>query len=239
MQHNLVVAYGLLMLPLNCSVAGFHGLGPDEVLHYAIRHQEHGPIGTHRLTFRRERSEIVIESRSEISMPILFWERHYEIEHREVWRGERMISYYRSSNSYKPGSNGRSVVTAWADGDNLVINGPSGRTTGPATVMPAHPWNIEIVSRDLLMDTRTGELKRVRIEPAGETNRMISNRWFKVRIYRMSGDMEGEMWFAPSGICLWMQVNLDGHAVSLVLSEPGSETGSADPPVVLMKSGEP
>ena len=198
---------------------------PGGTMTYRVDHEEHGLLGTHRLTFSRKGANLVVDVDSEIaveffSMTIF----RYAAKRREVWRDGRMIAY--ESDTHDDGNDIR--VTAEAAGDGLVIAGPSGRSTAALGVFPTHPWNRAIIDAELLMHTTTGELLEVAVTEVGPETLIIDGRSIETTKYRMSGDHDREIWFDDGGDWVRLRFYEYGDAVTYTLMDPHSARDLAE-----------
>jgi Family of unknown function (DUF6134) len=96
-----------------------------------------------------------------------------------------------------------------------VIDGRRGRILAPATIVSNHPWNHEVVGRTLLFDTQRGRLQQVRVAPAGVEAITVAGREVAARKYRMSGDLERELWYDEAGNWLQSRLEHDGARITL------------------------
>ena len=187
---------------------------PSGTMLYGIHHEKHDDIGTHEVTFSRSGDDLMVEVKNRIKVKVLFITVYrFEANRREVWRGGKLVSY--RSRSDDDGT--EIVVRAEADGDKLVIEGQNGREEAPLGTFPTHPWNAKIVEQSKIMDTKTGELKTVSVTAAGEETIEAGGRKVKARKYRMTGDMERELWFGPDGTWLQMRFDKDGDTITFTL----------------------
>lgn len=186
---------------------------PNGTFQHVIKHEEYGDIGTHTVTFKNNGEDLIVETKTRIKVKVLFWGYHFEADRKEVWRDGRLIAYEGFTNE-----DGETfTVVAHADGNKLMIDGPAGRVEAPGTIFPTHPWNPKIVEHDLLMSTKTGELKKVKITAVGEEPIKVGGQYIKARKYLMSGDLRRELWFDKNGICVQVRLKKKGDDVTLTL----------------------
>lgn len=190
-------------------------LPPNGTFQHVIEHEKYGRIGTHTVSFRRQGEDLIVDVRLRIDVRVLLWDYQVKADRREVWRAGRLVAY--DSVTDEDGEITR--VTARADGDRLVIQGSDGRIVAPGTVFPTHPWNPEIVRHTLLMHTKTGELKRVRVSSAGEEFVRVGGKSVKTWKYLMSGELRRELWYDENGVCVQVRLRKQGDDVTLTLRE--------------------
>lgn len=210
------LAKGLLAAALAAGLAGaaWAAEPPSGTAVYKIHHEKYGDIGTHKLTFARSGDDLTVEVENKMKVKVLFVTVfRYEAKRRELWRDGRMVGY--RSQTHDDGTD----ITAMAEltGDKLVIEGPKGRATTPLGVFPTNPWNAKIIDQSLLMDTKTGELLKVKIAEAGEDTLEVRGKAVKARKYVISGELERELWYGADGAWLQMRFDSDGSAVTFTL----------------------
>ncbi len=185
---------------------------PPGRVEYVIRHEAYGEIGRHVIGFACAGEDLIVETRvhSEVEvllMPVFRREARY----REVWRGDRLLAF-----ESRFEDNGEVFeVRARASGERMVIDGENGRIEAPASVVSNHPWNAAVVLRPLLFDTRSGRLQQVRVTPAGDATISLGGRAVSARKYRVTGDLERELWYDRDGNWLQSRLAYQGKAITL------------------------
>lgn len=193
------------------------GASPGETVEYRIVHSKYDQIGSHTVTFSRTGEDLVVDVAIDIKVKILFITAHsLTAERKEVWREGRFVGY-----ASRTTENGESFdVAAHVEEDKLVIEGPQGEVEADDSVFPTHPWNPDIVNRTLLMDTKTGELLRVSVAPAGEETIEIDGKPVEAAKYRVTGDLERELWYDASGNWIQLRFPRDGETLTFTRVTP-------------------
>jgi hypothetical protein len=205
----------LLLTPaLALLLAGQAAACPDAPANaeYAIHHEAYGEVGRHVITFACAGDELIVDTRIEGKVTVLMvpvFQR--AARYREVWRGDRLIAF----DSWFKDNGEVYQVKARADGEQTIIEGRRGRTRAPSTVVSNHPWNHAVLDRPLLFDTQRGKLQRVRVTPAGEDTIRVGGGRVRALKYRVTGDLERELWYAPDGAWLQSRLIYDGAAITL------------------------
>ena len=185
---------------------------PPERAEYAVHHETYGEVGRHVITFSCEGDDLVVETRIAGEVRVLMvplFKR--EGSYREVWRDGRLIAF-----ASRIVDNGEVYeVTARASGDHTVIDGRRGRIEAPAAIVPNHPWNYAVLDRTLLFDTQRGRLQRVQVKPAGIETITVAGRAVAAKKYRVSGDLERELWYDEAGNWLRSRLEHDGAKITL------------------------
>lgn len=184
---------------------------PSGAIEYAIEHSKYGRIGTHRVSFSRSGEDLIVNVVIQIKVKLLFVTVHrVESTRREVWRGGRLVGYRARTDENGDLFN----VSARMEGVKLSIMGPEGTAKASGVVFPSHPWNPDIVDRTQLMDTKTGKLLTVSVEPDGEEDLAVAGKAVKTSKFAISGDMTRELWFDAAGNLLQFRFERDGATIT-------------------------
>jgi Family of unknown function (DUF6134) len=205
--HLLVSA--ALVVPIGPALACTH---PPERVEYVIRHDTYGEVGRHVITFACDGEELIVETKIEGEVKVLMvplFQR--EGTYREVWRGDRLVAF-----DSRIVDNGEVYeVRARAEGDHTLIDGRRGRIEAPPTIVSNHPWNHEVVQRTLLFDTQRGRWQKVQVTPAGADTITVAGRALEAQKYRITGDLERELWYDHAGNWLQSRLEHDGAKITL------------------------
>jgi hypothetical protein len=196
---------------------------PPERAEYAIHHETYGEVGRHVITFSCQGDDLVVETRvagevTVLAIPIF----RRDATYREVWRGGRLIAF----DSQFIDNGEVYEVKARANGAHTVIEGRRGRILAPPDIVPSHPWNHEVIDRTLLFDIQRGRLQEVRITPAGTETIAVAGRKVEARKYRISGDLERELWYDAAGNWLRSRLEHDGARITLTREQVPIRAGS-------------
>jgi hypothetical protein len=207
-MRQLLITAALALVP-SAALACAH---PPERVEYVIHHETYGDVGRHVITFSCRGDDLMVETEIAgevrlLMVPLFKRDGAY----REVWREGRLIAF-----DSRIVDNGEVYeVSARANGEHTVIEGRRGRIEAPPTIVSNHPWNHEVVDRTLLFDTQRGRLQRVRITPAGTEIITVAGQKIAARKYRVSGDLERELWYDEAGNWLRSRLEHDGDEITL------------------------
>ncbi len=203
-------AAACLLLALTSAAAS--ACTPPPAASYVIRHETYGEIGSHKVRFACAGADLLVDAEVSIRVSlagIALYER--QASYHETWLGDQLIAFKSSFDD-----NGQPYqVSARKDGREVVIEGAAGRIEAPASVVSNHPWNVAVVERPLLFDTREGRLQRVQVQPEGRDTLEIAGRPVAAERYLVAGDLERELWYDPAGRWLQSRLELDGAAVTV------------------------
>jgi hypothetical protein len=210
-QHLLPVMAALaLALPGGPALACIH---PPERVAYTIHHETYGEVGRHVITFSCEGDDLVVETTIEGEVKVLMvplFKR--DGTYREVWQGDRLIAF-----DSRIVDNGEVYeVNARAENGHTVIDGRRGRILAPATIVSNHPWNHEVIDRTLLFDAQRGRLQEVLVMPAGTETVTVAGRAIEAQKYRITGDLERELWYDDAGN--WLRSRLEHKGAKITLT---------------------
>jgi hypothetical protein len=180
---------------------------------YTIRHGTLGKIGTHVATFTQSGDDTIVDVRIDLDVRLGFVRLYrFESTGREVWRDGRLIELETMTND-----DGRRIkVSARLEGDNLVIEGPAGRTVTDADLNTTHLWNASQLMVSHLVEPTSGNVYRVEIADRGEERITALNRTVVSHKYAISGEVEGELWYGNDGT--WLQFDFRKHGSTLRLA---------------------
>lgn len=183
------------------------------VYDYLIHHSIHGLIGRHEMTVRRDGERLTIEHDNEIEVGILFTVAYRrEAHYREVWQNGRLVRFESRTND-----DGELLeVTAHAEGDRLVIEGPNGVIEAPAETAPTQPSHVGAIDRRWFMKVGTGELLEANVEHGERDEVMVAHGQIEATPYRLSGDLDQEVWFDDAGVFVKWLLPRGGGTVTMM-----------------------
>ncbi|GAB4372787.1 MAG: hypothetical protein Kow00114_34460 [Kiloniellaceae bacterium] len=165
-------------------------------------------IGGHRVSFRRreDRLEVDIDIDIDVSLAFipLFAYRH---RNREVWQDGRLLALDSETDD-----DGRHYsVSARAEAGGLRVSGSGGDFLAPADTLPTSYWNPRTVEQTQLLDSQHGHLLAVQARLLGE-ERLEGGE--AARRFRLSGDLDLDLWYSATGEWLKIAFEARGAAVS-------------------------
>jgi hypothetical protein len=189
------------------------GAPPAGTYTYSIRHETLGTIGKHVARFRQDGADTIVDVTIDLDVRLAFVRLYrFESRGREVWRDGRLVSLETLTND-----DGREIrVSARAEGDRLVIDGPAGRTETDAGLNTTHLWNAGRLMVSQLVEPTSGNLYRVAIADRGADRIVALDRQVATRRYAITGEIEGELWYAADGT--WLRFDFRKHGSTLRLA---------------------
>jgi hypothetical protein len=167
-------------------------------------------VGWHRYVVRPDGESTEVESRAQFDVRFLFLNAYrYRHEANERWRGACL----RQLDSRTETNGTVEEVAAVANGDALVVAGPSGDARMPGCVMSFAYWDPRILGAARLLNSQTGELLPVRVDARGTERVNVAGRSVPATRHRLSGpELQIDLWYA------------DGRWVALEAPTPGGRT---------------
>ena len=175
-------------------------------------------IGRHSLRFRKAGPLLRVDIEIEIDIYLAFI-RVFSYRHRnsEVWKADRLISLETETDD-----DGESYrVSAWAVPEGLRVEGSGGAYLAPAGTIPTSYWDARTLKQSSLLDTQRGGLLGVRVDPLG-ADRLETGQ--AARHYRISGDLDLELWYSPAGEWLKIAFEARGAEISYARLPGGAES---------------
>jgi hypothetical protein len=165
------------------------------------------PIGTHRVTFSRQGADTIAQVEIDLRVRFAgFSVYRYTHSSRETWRGGRLIAL-----DARTDDNGaRTTVTAQATPEGLIVNGPTGRITAPAEILPTSYWRRDTVQRAQLLDTQRGRVVDVSAGPPIRETKTLGERSLPVRYWNLTGDLDLAIAYSDQGVWSSMRFRLRG-----------------------------
>jgi len=183
----LMLSAGLLSTPALANA-------PSDLSYTVLRNGD--PIGTHAYTFREKGAGLVVDINTDIKVKMAFLT-VYRFEHqaREEWHRGKMVSTTSVTND--DGKNHKLKVSF--GGTDLKINGDGKKSVAAYGSMPASLWNPDTVKNAHLLNTLDGRMMTVKVDDLGSEPVKVKGREVAAQHYRLSGDLERELWFDAKG----------------------------------------
>lgn len=163
------------------------------------------PVGAHTVTFQRQGRDIVVETRFDVQVQLLFVTAYqYEYRAIDTWQNGCLIAMQAWIND----DGARHEVVATSDGERLIIDGPRGRGTARLGVYPTHHWNAGVLGSDHVLNTITGRVANVRIVDQGIETVSMNGESRPARRFAYSGELQNQVWYDERG--RWVKMRFQG-----------------------------
>ena len=168
---------------------------PGKRLEFAV-FRDGSEIGRRVLTFAREDGRLVVDTRIEIAVRMLFVVVYrFERRARSVWR-DGLVERYEAETDDN-GKKSRIRVTAREHGLAIEANGSS--RIAPRALKTREFWNIDILTEKAAIDTATGTVEPIVVSGPEQTSLQLGNRTIPARRYRLTGKTERDLWYDEKG----------------------------------------
>lgn len=209
-----------IALTVLCLLGAVPGLAaepraPDGlVLDYRIL-RNGSEIGRHRVEFSHTGEGLTVSTRIRIAYKFLFITLYrFELDAVETWQGGRLIAL----DSTTDDNGERYSVRAVADGTGVGISGARGEWTAAADIAPSSLWHRDMVEREVLLNVRYGDALAVGFAELGRETVPARGGEVTATHYRVSGDLERELWYDADGLLVRTRFEADdGSEIDYVL----------------------
>lgn len=158
-------------------------------------------VGTHRIDFHRSGNLTIVESRSTITVPFLFFTAYrFDYQARSVWRNGTLIELVATTND----DGKMSRMSLRQDGGKLLLDSPEGRLHLDAAPAPTEHWSVQFL-RQSVLNTITGRINQISLTPLGDAYVPASLGMLKAQRFRLDGDLKLETWYDRDGRWLGMR----------------------------------
>lgn len=168
-------------------------------------------IGTHRVSFAPEGDALRVKTDFKLEIGALFITL-FELKYRSdaLWDDGRLVSL--AAETDRNGELTR--VTATTGEDGLLVKGPNGVQTAKPGIYPTNHWNAGVIGSTELVNTITGNVNEVRLEPKGVETVPTNRGPVQATRYQYVGAIENEVWYDAEG--RWVAMQFPGDDGSLI-----------------------
>jgi hypothetical protein len=180
------------------------------LLDFAV-YRDGSRAGTHSVRFERAGESVIVTGRFELDVEVLFFTA-YRFEYVSVgrWRHGRLQALKTTVDD----NGAKSSVRASRRDKGFSIEGPDGSLQAPAPLYPTNHWNADVLGETRVLNTLTGRINTVSIEPAGR-EAVTTERgpvWATRYVYK--GELETEVWYDDAGRWVGMRFQArDGSTI--------------------------
>ena len=176
-----------------------------EEIHFDV-YREGKKVGFHRVRFSGGGRDVAVHSDFRLQIDVLFltvFRYAYLSEGR--WRQGRLDRL----NVTLDDDGKRSAIDAVRVGDRLKVEYDGGTYTAALPIFPTNHWNAGVLAQDRVLNTLTGRLNNVRIEPAGRETVATERGDIVATRFVYSGDLATEVWYDDIG--RWVKMRFNGR----------------------------
>jgi hypothetical protein len=157
-------------------------------------------ISDHTYSFSQNGSQLTVDIATDVTvkLPIL-GTKLYSFQHRsrENWQGGRLAQI-----QYNTNDNGK----------------PNSVNISNANLVPASLWNDQMLTQRSVLNTVDGKEMSISAVDLGAQNVHAAGRSLRARHYRVSGDLQRDLWYDPTGLLVKVGFTADdGSAIQYLL----------------------
>lgn len=203
------------------SIVGIRpAIAARSVYEYRVENPTYGQLGTYTNVINQAGDDTEVDSSLRVKVTVLgiviYREEANRVEH---WRGDRLLSF----ESVTVVNGDKIVVHGEARGDGFAITSPSGTVTAPANIRPSNPWRRAIMTGDVLMSTKTGEVLKAQMSGGEEQPVSFDGNAMRLHRYEVLTSAKREfVWFDDNGVLIAIQTDQLGYPIYLVLNRQAS-----------------
>ena len=167
---------------------------PEELVFDVFRNDK--LVGQHVSTFQNSANGTIVESTMTLQVKILFVTVYsFRYTSSAQWCGEQLIELVAQTN--RNGDITNVEVSRQLDKLNVSMNNRS--VLAPNNAIPTNHWNPAVLTRKQVINTISGQLNEVTIEPCKLGNALIENSTTDAVCHEYSGDLTTRVWYDSQG----------------------------------------
>ena len=164
-------------------------------------------IGRHEVGFRQSGDRLEVDVSIEISISLAFIPVFsYSHRNHEIWQDSRLVAL----DSETDDDGERYAVTARSQPSGLRVIGAEGDFVAPAGIIPTSYWNPLTTKQQRLLDSQHGRLLAVNpifVEAETLAGGLLARR------YRLSGDLDLDLWYSGEGE--WVKIAFEARGAEV------------------------
>jgi hypothetical protein len=209
-----IVWLGLCLIALAPAAATAAGDGVTEVREFDI-YRDGSEIGNHVITITRDSDQTMVNVKTDIKVKVAFITAYrFEHERTETWSRDRLLRVESRTND--DGKKFAIIAEANGDGYSRTVNGRTDIFDGDIQLVSF--WDRDtILSGDTYISPVVDETYDLSFSSPTVDKLWIGDRSYEAEHYKMSGDLDYEMWYSPEGYPLKLAFQKRGSQIEWVL----------------------
>jgi hypothetical protein len=170
------------------------------------------PIGHEAVHLARDGETAIVEVETDTRVKVLFLDFHYHHRRTETWMAgklERMVADTDDDGSIHH-------IEAQSTGSNLAVVADGGAKEFPPDALPLTLWGKAVLDRTTLYSIVDAEPFHVTVTAMGRDFVRLKGRDVAASHYRMTGDVERELWYGEDGFLLKTTFERRGYPIEFV-----------------------
>lgn len=186
-------------------------------LDYDIR-KEGEPIGREHVRINHQDGIVTVEVQTRTRAKVLFLEFHYDHGRREEWRDGALVRMVADTDD--DGTKSHLDATRSESGWSFAVNGQSSQRSGD--LLPLTLWGRAVLDKKELFSVIDAKPYRVQVAAQGLESVMVDGRAVTAEHFRITGDVERDLWYGADGYLVRAAFQRSGYAIEMVRREPRS-----------------
>jgi hypothetical protein len=200
----LLAAVIALLLPSGAVLAKHDGEFLFKVLRDGVE------IGYHKVTLAQSNGQLEVAVAAEIEVKLAFLTLYsFKHERREVWSNGRLLGF--AAKTQDGGETFDINIEHNGEGYTRNVNGRVDHLEQDRRLLAY--WDMSIVDHKAFVSAQDGTILDVAFEDGGTRKLDWKGRQVETAYYRMTGDIERELWYDPSGHVLKLRMLRDGSEI--------------------------
>lgn len=169
-------------------------------------------IGTDIVEIEKQGDTTNVKFTTHISVVIIIEVYHYDHSSVETWKGNQFVSFKSQTDD-----NGKKhTLSATAAGDKVQFDLDGSKHSESKSLLPATFWNKPTPGTLQFFEESVGKPLTVKIADAGDESITVHGTKIQAHHYRVSGDLERDLWFDGDKL---VRLRLSGSDGSKIISD--------------------
>lgn len=170
-------------------------------------------IGVETVTIEKNGDTTTVKFKTHVSVVVMFIQAYHFVHNAvETWTGGKFVSYKAVTDD-----NGKHFdVVAVAKDDQTLLDVNGTQTKVPGNLVFASLWSKDFVDQTTLLHPDSGAQLSVKVKDLGEQQIDFHGQQIKAHHYKISGDLDREVWFEGDKM---VRLKFYGSDHSIIMSE--------------------
>jgi len=218
----LIGALAGMVLPSSHAIAD-RGVSPEKIadpltlygneIHFDV-YREGDKVGFHSVGFETDGRNLFVRSSFRVEIDVLFFTAYRYLYQSEAKWVEGKLETLKASVDDDGSAFSLSAVR---QGKRMNITSTDGGFSADAPLIPTNHWNANVLGQTRVLNTLTGEVNDVRIEPRARERVATERGHVTATHYAYTGDLNTEVWYDDLG--RWVKMRFlgpDGSTIEYV-----------------------
>ena len=173
--------------------------------------REGDKVGFHQVRFERDGKDLIVSSMFQLEIEFLFFAAYNYLYQSEArWRDGQLVSLKADVNDDgKP-----SYVEAVREDKRMAVTIGDERLTVESPLFPTNHWNASVLPQSRVLNTLTGRINNVEIEPRGREEVATESGDVPATRFAYTGDLGAEVWYDDAG--RWVKLRFEARDGSVI-----------------------